>query len=246
MFMIGNIKNYDDVFFRDLTICLLDKLEGKVKWKNRFSNNTIDVDVPFYYSMSGDERFLLDSFVDDVVSNNRFVELNTDIIPRAHVTLSSFNIKSDEFRNPNVWLKTILENEVELKSVLNKVRAIPITVNYDVVIILDSEIDVFKCQASIMDTLWLYREMYFEYNFMHIDAITIVPDDLNFELTREQNLSSDSSIKLNFTLEVHTFYPAYFKNDDLEGQSTKRTRWFNELKDLNNNNNLGGNYDNNI
>ena len=239
--MIGDVKNYDDVFYRDLTVCLLDKLEGKVFWKNKFSEKTIDVTVPFYYSLSGDERFLLDSFSDDVVSNNRFVELNTDIIPRGHITLTTVNIKSDEFRNPNVWLKTIVENESELRTVLKKVRAIPIVATYDVTILLDSEIDVFKCQTALMDTLWLYREMYFEYNFMHIDAISLIPDDIAFEITRESNLSSDNNIKINFSIEVHTFYPAYYKGDELIEQSAKRSRWFNEIKDVNNKK-VGGNY----
>ncbi len=239
--MIGDVKNYDDVFYRDLTVCLLDKLEGKVFWKNKFSEKTIDVTVPFYYSLSGDERFLLDSFTDDVVSNNRFVELNTDIIPRGHITLTTVNIKSDEFRNPNVWLKTIVENESELRTVLKKVRAIPIVATYDVVILLDSEIDVFKCQTALMDTLWLYREMYFEYNFMHIDAISLIPDDIAFEIIRESNFSSDNNIKINFSIEVHTFYPAYYKDDELIEQSAKRSRWFNEIRD-GNNKKVGGNY----
>ena len=71
-------------FFRDLTICVLDTLEGQVKWVNRFTSGDKFVEVPFYYSMTGDEKFLLDSFTDDIVSgdsegNGRYVELNTDI-----------------------------------------------------------------------------------------------------------------------------------------------------------------------
>ena len=116
-------------------------------------------------------------------------------------------------------MKTIVENESELRTVLKKVRAIPIVATYDVVILLDSEIDVFKCQTALMDTLWLYREMYFEYNFMHIDAISLIPDDIAFEIIRESNFSSDNNIKINFSIEVHTFYPAYYKDDELIEQS---------------------------
>ena len=92
-----------------------------------------------------------------------------------------------------------------------------------------------------MDTLWLYREMYFEYNFMHIDAVSLIPDDIAFEITRESNFSSDNNIKINFSIEVHTFYPAYYKDDELIEQSAKRSRWFNEIKD-GNNKKVGGNY----
>lgn len=210
--MIGERFNFEDVFFRDLTVCVLDTLEGQVKWLNRFSTGDVYVEVPFYYSLSGDERFLLDSFADDIVSTNRFIELNTDIIPRGHLTMTGFNIKSDEFANPNVWLRMVIENEAEIRKILAKVRAIPISINYDLSITLSSEVDVFKCSQSIMDTLWLYKYMYFEHNFMNIDAIMIMPDTEQIEITREKNMTSDNSIKLTASFEVHTYYPALRKD----------------------------------
>ena len=69
--MIGERFNFEDVFFRDLTVCVLDTLEGQVKWINRFTSGDVFVQVPFYYSLTGDERFLLDSFADDIVSEKR-------------------------------------------------------------------------------------------------------------------------------------------------------------------------------
>lgn len=209
--MIGDRFNYEDCFMRDLTICVLDTLEGEIRWTNKFSSGDKEVNVPFYYSMTGDERFLLDSFTDDIVSNNRFVDVNTDIIPRGHLTLTGFDIRSDEFANPNVWLKMVVENQEEIRKVLAKVRAIPVSVKYDLTILLSSEIDVFKCSQSIMDTLWLYRFMYFEHNFMNIDAVMLIPDSNQVEINREKNLTSDNTIKLTVSFEVQTYYPAFRK-----------------------------------
>jgi hypothetical protein len=210
--MIGERFNMEDVFFRDLTVCVLDTLEGQVNWINRFSSGDVYVRVPFYYSLTGDERFLLDTFQDDVVSENRFVELNTDIIPRGHITMTGFNINSDEFSNPNVWLRMVVENEVEIRKVLAKVRAVPITVSYDLEILLSSEIDTFKCSQAIMDTLWLYKFMYFEHNFMNIDAVILMPDGNSIEMAREKNMSSDNNIKMKVSFEVQTYYPAFRKD----------------------------------
>lgn len=207
--MIGDKFNFEDVFFRDLTVCVLDTLEGQIKWTNRFTSGDVFVQVPIYYSLTGDERFLLDSFSDDIVSENRFIELNTDIIPRGHLTMTSFNIKSDEFANPNVWLRMVVENEFEIRKVLSKVRAIPITVNYDLEITLSSEIDTFKCSQAILDTLWIYKYMYFEHNFMNIDAIMVMPDSNSIEMSREKNLTSDNNIKLKCSFTVETYYPAF-------------------------------------
>ena len=206
---IGERFNFEDVFFRDLTCCVLDTLEGQVNWINRFTSGDIYVNVPFYYSLTGDERFLLDSFADDIVSESRFVDLNTDIIPRGHLTMTGFNIRSDEFANPNVWLRMVVENEIEIRKVLAKVRAVPITVNYDLTILLSSEIDTFKCSQAIMDTMWLYKFMYFEYNFMNIDAVILVPDSNAIEMAREKNMTSDNNITLKVAFEVQTYYPAF-------------------------------------
>ena len=210
--MIGERFNFEDVFFRDLTVCVLDTLEGQVNWINRFSSGDVYVQVPFYYSLTGDERFLLDTFSDDVVSENRFVELNTDVIPRGHLTMTGFNIKSDEFANPNVWLRMVVENEVEIRKVLAKVRAIPITVSYELTILLSSEIDTFKCSQALMDTMWIYKFMYFEHNFMNIDAVIIMPDTNQIEMSREKNLTSDNNIRLKASFEVSTYYPAFRKD----------------------------------
>jgi hypothetical protein len=232
--MIGEKFNMDDVFFRDLTVCVLDTLEGEIRWVNRFTSGDKEVDVPFYYSMTGDERFLLDSFTDDVVSDNRFVDLNTSPIPRGHLTLTGYDIRSDEFANPNVWLKMITENKEEIRKILTKVRAVPVSVKYDLSILLASEIDVFKCSQAIIDTLWLYRYMYFEHNFMNIDAVMLIPDSNQVEITREKNMTSDNQIKLTLAFEVQTYYPAYRKprlDQDINDSSVypKKTKWYSNL-----------------
>ena len=229
--MIGDKFNFEDVFFRDLTVCLLDTLEDQIKWTNRFSSGDRFVKVPIYYSMTGDERFLLDSFSDDIVSENRFVELNTDIIPRGHLTMTSFNIKSDEFANPNVWLRMVVENEEEIRKIITKVRCVPISVSYDLTILLSSELDSFKCSQAIMDTMWLYKFMYFEYNFMNIDAVIIMPDTNQIEMSREKNLTSDNSIKLKCSFIVDTYYPA-FRPDRVNGEGYPRD-YGSGMKDLN-------------
>jgi hypothetical protein len=43
------------------------------------------------------------------------------MIPRGHLTMTGFNI-SDEFANPNVWLRTVVENEVEIRKLLVKLE----------------------------------------------------------------------------------------------------------------------------
>lgn len=216
MGIIGERKNWDNVFLRDLTVSVLAELENKIKWKNRFSDKTIDVDCKIYYSLTGSEDFLMDSFTDDIPGEDRFVELNTDEYPRGHITLESWRTKSDEFANPNVWLRTVTENHEEIRNVLAKVRALPISAQFTLNILVNSEIDTFKASQSIMDTMWAFKYLYFEHNFMNIDAVLRVPDDQQVEITREHNLQSSSEIKLSITFDVDTYYPAYNDNQVID------------------------------
>jgi hypothetical protein len=50
-----------------------------------------------------------------------------------------------------------LKTKLKIRKLLGKVRAVPVTVNYDLDILLSSELDIFKCSQAIMDTMWLYK-----------------------------------------------------------------------------------------
>ena len=119
--MIGNNFNYDDVFLRSVTIAVLDTLEGEIRWDYNFTSGKREVSVPFYYSLTGDEKFVLDAFSDDVVSNNRLNALNIGETPRGVLTLTGFDMLTDQLGNPNVWIATNLEREDEILTTYNKI-----------------------------------------------------------------------------------------------------------------------------
>jgi len=127
----------------------------------------------------------------------------------------------------------VVENKDQIRKMLTKVRAVPITAKYDLTIILSSEIDVFKCQSAIIDILWLYRFMYFEFNFMNIDAVMLLPDNEQVEINREKTMSGDNTIKVTVSFEVQTYYPSYRK-PNLEDDKDiilypKKTKWFSNI-----------------
>lgn len=224
---INEKYNFDDVYFRDLTVCLLANLENKIKWTNVFESGPKDVDCKIYYSLTGGEDYLMDSFVDDIASNERKVELNTDTYPRGHVTLTGMRVKGEEFSNPNVWLRMVIENQEEIKNILSRVRALPITAQYELTILVNSEIDIFKASQSIMNTLWAYKYMYFEHNFMNIDAVLVVPDDQQIEISRDHDLSSTDEKKLTIQFEVQSYYPAFNENTTAPA---KGATWNNQIR----------------
>ena len=164
-----------------------------------------------------------------VSEKSRKTDMNTDVVPRCHLTLRDAAIKGSEFSNPNIWLKQIIEDETEIRKVLTKIRAFPVKVNFDASIIVKSEIDTFKAIESIENAIMFYRHMYFEFNFMYIDAVSTFPENKKIEINRQFSMDDTELIKVDFSFEVDTYYPA-FNEEQIWGRP-KKSRWINQLKE---------------
>ena len=110
--------NYDDNFIRMSTIALCKVLGTKIRWINRWKDKKIRVLIPFFTSFAGQERFMLDAFVDDVASTR--VELNTDQKQRGIVTFKGGSQLDDEIANPNQYLAKESKINNEFKSIISR------------------------------------------------------------------------------------------------------------------------------
>lgn len=217
--------NYDDTFLRDTTVALLATLHNRLYWYNIWHNETRKIEIPFYYSMTGDDRFLLDSFVDDIAGKR--IEQNYDVIPRGIVTLESTSINSNEFTNPNVRISRYIEENAELKRVVSKLRSLPITLSYEIKIRVASELDLFKCQQAVWNLIYQYQYFYFEHNFIRIDASFRFPDEFQTKIARETNMTSDIYMDHTFRLDVHTYYPLFGEIERIP--PINRVQWQNNI-----------------
>lgn len=199
--------NYEDTFLRDVTVAFIAQLHNRVYWYNRWQNETRKIEIPFYYSMSGDDRFLLDSFVDDIPGNR--IEQNYDVVPRGVVTMESTTIKSNEFTNPNVRISRVIEEDAELRRAVSKLRSLPLVIGYEIKIRVTSEIDLFKCQQAIWNLIYQYQYFYFEHNFIRVDASFRFPDEFQTKIAREIRMDTDVYMEHTFRLDVNTYYPLF-------------------------------------
>jgi len=210
--VIDNAYNYDDQFFRMVGVSLAKTLSKGIRWINRFQDKKIRVLVPFYMSMAGDERFVLDAFADDVVDSR--VELNTDQIPRGVISMTSLATIGDEFANPNQFLSKEVKIDNNIRKIFSKVKAIPINITYDISIVVDTEIDAYRVSEKILKVLFNYMFFSLDYFGMKIDAVLSLPDEKEIEMNREQKLDTDNKKYVNFSLVVKTYYPDFFVDTD--------------------------------
>lgn len=225
---IGDQFNYDNVYFRMCLVALAKTLNKSVRWINYFSGEKRCVSVPFYYRMFGQERFLLDSYLDDITDKR--VELNTDIIPRGVISLTSINSAADEFANPNIYIPKDCKIRGEWKRILTKVKSIPIQLNFDVEIILDDVRDAWLCSEKLLK-FFNYYFFNMDYFGLKIDLVLQLPDDKSIEIPTEGDFTSDKKKIIKFSLTVKTYYPLWtVDTDDIECyneefETIKRVYW---------------------
>lgn len=210
---IDDEYNYDDNFVRMATIALCKVFTTKVRWINHWSDGKkIRVIIPFYTSVAGQERFLLDAFVDDIASTR--VELNTDQKQRGVVTFKGGSQRDDEVANPNQYLAKETKINDEFRTIVSRTKAVPISLTYEIIIKLDNEWEVNTCYTKILDVLYNYRFFAISYFGLKIDAFFRLPSDSGIEIPREINLASDNTITMKFSVEVNTYYPIFKDNTE--------------------------------
>ncbi|NPV12809.1 MAG: hypothetical protein HPY57_13570 [Ignavibacteria bacterium] len=211
--MIDYTYDFDNQFFRMVTVALAKTMTRQIRWINYFEptneNDTgrLRVTIPFYTSLTGDERFCLDAFVDDIVDKR--VNLNTDQYQRGIITWTGFASRSDEFANPNQYLSQKTDINGTLRRIISKVKAVPISINYDIEIQLATSNEVDKCSQKLMNIFYNYMYFNIDYFGIKIDALLSLPDDKTIEIVREISMESERKKMIKFSLEVKTYYPIF-------------------------------------
>ncbi len=233
---IGHQYNFDNVYLRMVTVALGKTLNRSIRWINYFSDEKRCITLPFNYRMYGKERFLLDSYLDDIVDSR--VELNTDQIPRGCITLTSFVSVSDEFANPNIYIPKDCKIKNEWKRIITKVKAIPMQMNYDVEITMDDVRDVWVCSEKIIMLLFNYFFFNMDYFGIKIDLVLQLPDDKTVEIPQEGDFTNDKKYTIKFPLTVRGYYPVWTVDTDNvecyneEFENIKRVYWQYYIHDM--------------
>ena len=214
-------KNYDDVFLRNVIVGYLGFLNERFFWYNKTETGPIKVPIPFYYSLTGDTRYINDAFLDDTPQQR--VIGNVDPIPRGVLKLNSWAVKTDEFCNPNVWLNVNKEIDGELQQIVTQTKAVPVKLVFDIDMVCDAELDIFKSWQTYMENLFMYRYFSFDYKRLPINAVFNFAGETENTTIREQKFGDLSAYVSKYTIEVHTFFPIF----DLENKflANKAVQW---------------------
>jgi hypothetical protein len=201
--------NTDNVHSRSVIVGMINLLNSRVFFENVLADDDIDtVYVPFFYNMGGDERFLQDYFFqwNDCV-HPRHADGNYDVIPRGVVTLTAKNIDTSKMTHRFVRGNYVKEVNGELQTFSAYLNSIPMTMTFDVEVELDTYLDSFKVEQSLIETF--YKTQVYSVNFrgFRVPCQVGFPEDFGVNKTFEFTYQSNVKPMLKFSLTVETYYP---------------------------------------
>jgi hypothetical protein len=202
--------NTDNVIIRAAIIGLVNELNNKINYENVWGDDQRQaVKVPFFYAMSGDERFLQDYFSNWSDCAPDFIEGNTDPIPRGTVFLTGVSILGSNLTSRYVRGFHNKEIDGELKRYNSYINSIPLQLNFSAEILADTSIDSFKIVQSAISTL--YRTLVFNvtYEGLRIPTQAGFPEAYAIDKQFEFTYGNEDRIKVTFDVEVQTYLPLF-------------------------------------
>lgn len=207
--------NTDDIFLRNLTIALLDLLNGSMTLSLSRDDHKETFSVPFLYNFGTDEGFLKDFYI-GLPDNCQIpvAEGTYDIIPRGVVTLSSFQVKSSDITNRFIRGQySELERGPNDQNVLTgysaQLYSLPMSVKFDVKIICDNLNKAFKIAEKMLDINYANRVMYFQYNGVRIPAQFQFPTNETVDKVYKFSMTDQNKINVTLSIDVETYFPSF-------------------------------------
>jgi hypothetical protein len=207
--------NTDDIFLRNLTIALLDLLNGSMTLSLSRDDHKETFSVPFLYNFGTDEGFLKDFYI-GLPDNCQIpvAEGTYDIIPRGIVTLSSFQVKSSDITNRFIRGQySELERGPNDQNVLTgysaQLYSLPMSVKFDVKIICDNLNKAFKIAEKMLDINYANRVMYFQYNGVRIPAQFQFPTNETVDKVYKFSMTDQNKINVTLSIDVETYFPSF-------------------------------------
>jgi hypothetical protein len=204
--------NVDEVFLRGVILGLLKNLNERVTYTQiNQQQQLLEIYIPFFYSLAGDESFLQDFYLDylDCDGNSPFAEGNYDIVPRGVITLSGVNIETSSLTNNFVRATYNVEDlQGNMKAFSSYTTSIPLSMTFDVKLRADTLLDTFKIFQSVIQVFYKVFNFSVEFGGMRVPVQVGFPEQYpNDKQLEFSYLNTQKYIETSFTIAVETYYP---------------------------------------
>ena len=203
--------NNENILIRSILAGLLDILNNKISYEQVWSNDyTETINIPWYYNMAGDERFMQDFYTHYAhCIPPKPVDGNFDMIPRGIITYSGSVVDSVRTTSRYVQGTYLKEVNGQLQTYRSFLYSIPLNVNFECEMWLDTQITSLKVEQLIREVFYKTITFYVYYKGMRVGCTVGFPEDITLEKNIQYSFEADNKIKIRFNLQVESYQPVF-------------------------------------
>ena len=204
-YFVKENKNLSDI--RKILVSLVGDLNKRLRFNNYVDGDLKQIEIPFYFSMGGEETFLQDNFIKDASQdiNNQKIESHYEEIPRGYVDVGNINLDTDTLTNKWARLFLELEEEGQLKRIATYTRLIPISFSVDCRIIIDNILNSFLITESLLKEIYKRSATFYDFHGVPVAISYRFPFDTNKERSVEYSWNDKKNNEITFNLNVNSF-----------------------------------------
>ena len=201
--------NYDNTIIRYIIVALLAELREKVYYYNQIDAETLKkIPVPFFYSITGDGRFLMDNFLYDAEAAGKAIG-DYEVVPRGILQLTGISIDSGNQTNKFVRSEFVREWEGVLKTFSMETNFLPLNITFSTTVVCSDNLEMLKVTESLMSKLYKNTLFQVDLGMFRVQATCAVPEDYTQDRLFEFQLNDKKMFEVTFDLEVKTFMPVF-------------------------------------
>lgn len=206
--------NNENVLIRAVIAGLLDVLNNEIKYNQVWGNDPIEdienIQVPWFYNQSGDERFMQDFYTHyGSCMPPRPVDGNFDMIPRGILTYTGSGINAQRITSRYVQGRYVKEVDGKLKGFISYLYSIPLNVRFDMELWADTQITALKIEQEIREVFYKNVTYYVYYKGMRVGCTAGFPEEIVVDKNIKYSFEAENKIKLTFQVEVETYQPVF-------------------------------------
>jgi|688.fasta_scaffold21073_12 hypothetical protein len=205
---------------------LLATLYDSIQWYNqtgRGVNDKREIRVPFYFSTTGTERYLQDNFLNNIDFDPQLLEAEAfyNKIPRGICDFSGISIETSAIVNKYVRMNRLKqETDGTLNTYSYETYMVPMIMNVDCTVYLDSILDQFKCSEAIIKTFYKNKVYQVDIGYTRIPCLIMFPDEITNERTVEFSFTDKKEFKVTFSLQIKSHLPIFRPETEIFAGST--------------------------
>ena len=201
--------NYDNTIIRYIIVALLAELREKVYFYNQIDAETLKkIPLPFFYSITGDGRFLMDNFLYDAEAAGKAIG-DYEVVPRGILQLTGISIDSGNQTNKFVRSEFVREWEGVLKTFSMETNFLPLNLTFSTTVVCSDNLEMLKVTESLMSKLYKNTLFQVDLGMFRVQATCAVPEDYTQDRLFEFGLNDKKMFEVTFDLEVKTFMPVF-------------------------------------